>query len=126
MVAVHRAYARLSDIVDTFGACLRGSLLRFIAGILPGAGASLGSFLAYAFEKRVSDKDGTFGKGDPRGVAAPESGNNAAHGGALIPMLSFGVPGSATTAVLLALLISMNLTPGPLLFEKQQIGRAHV
>jgi len=119
VVSVHRAYARLSDIVATAGAMLRGSFIGFVAGVLPGAGASLGSFLAYALEKRVSDKDGTFGKGDPRGVAAPEAGNNAAAGGALIPMLSLGVPGSGTTAVMLALLISLNITPGPLLFEKQ-------
>lgn len=119
VVSVHRAYARVSDIVFSFGAMLRGSLVGFVAGVLPGAGASLGSFLAYAFEKRVSDKDDSFGKGDPRGVAAPEAGNNAAAGGALIPMLSLGVPGSGTTAVMLALLISMNITPGPLLFQKQ-------
>jgi putative tricarboxylic transport membrane protein len=98
---------------------LRGSLLGFIAGVLPGAGASLGSFLAYVFEKRVSDRHDTFGHGDPRGVAAPESGNNAAAGGALVPMLTLGVPGSGTTAVLLGMLISLNITPGPLLFEKQ-------
>ena len=78
----------------------------------------MGSFLAYALEKRVSDR-GTFGTGDPRGVAAPEAGNNAAAGGALIPMLALGVPGSGTTAVLLALLISLNITPGPLLFQTQ-------
>ena len=70
-------------------------------------------------EKQASDKDGTFGKGDPRGVAAPEAGNNAASGGALIPMLSLGVPGSGTTAVMLAMLISLNVQPGPLLFERQ-------
>ena len=61
--------------------------------MLPGAGASLGSFAAYTLEKRYSDRDGTFGKGDPRGVAAPEAGNNAAAGGALVPMLTLGVPG---------------------------------
>jgi len=66
-----------------------------------------------------SDKEGTFGKGDPRGVAAPEAGNNSASGGALIPMLSLGVPGSGTTAVMLAMLISLNVQPGPLLFERQ-------
>jgi len=100
-------------------ASLRGSLLGFIAGVLPGAGASLGSYIAYVFEKRLSDRNGTFGYGDPRGVAAPEAGNNAAAGGALIPMLTLGVPGSGTTAVLLAMLISLNITPGPLLFERQ-------
>ena len=68
-------------------------------------------------EKRICDKDGTFGKGDPRGVAAPEAGNNAAAGGALVPMLALGVPGSGTTAVLLAVLLALNITPGPLLFN---------
>ena len=104
---------------QTFPTMLRSSGLGFIAGILPGAGASLGSFLAYSTEKRMVDKEGTFGKGDPRGVAAPEAGNNAAAGGALVPMLALGVPGSGTTAVLLAVLLSLNITPGPLLFTQQ-------
>ncbi|TCS59922.1 tripartite tricarboxylate transporter permease [Primorskyibacter sedentarius] len=97
----------------------RGTGLGFFAGVLPGAGASLGSFLAYSLEKQAVDRDGkTFGKGDPRGVAAPEAGNNAASGGALVPMLALGVPGSGTTAVLLAVLLQLNITPGPLLFTK--------
>ncbi|WP_108660390.1 tripartite tricarboxylate transporter permease [Acuticoccus kandeliae] len=95
---------------------LRTSLLGFLAGVLPGAGASLGSFIAYSVEKRLVDRKGTFGTGDPRGVAAPEAGNNAAAGGALVPMLALGVPGSGTTAVLLAMLLALNVTPGPLLF----------
>ncbi|MBW0156828.1 tripartite tricarboxylate transporter permease [Sedimentimonas flavescens] len=95
---------------------LRSSFLGFLAGVLPGAGASLGSFISYSMEKRLVDRKGTFGKGDPRGVAAPEAGNNAAAGGALVPMLALGVPGSGTTAVLLAVLLSLNITPGPLLF----------
>jgi len=103
----------------TRAAMLRGSGVGFVAGVLPGAGASLGSFMAYVAEKQWSNKKGTFGKGDPRGVAAPEAGNNSASGGALIPMLSLGVPGSGTTAVLLAMLISLNVQPGPLLFERQ-------
>ena len=113
-----RIFARWALIKPTFGAMLRGSGIGFFSGVLPGAGASLGSFLAYTLEKRTSDR-GSFGKGDPRGVAAPEAGNNAAAGGALVPMLSLGVPGSGTTAVLLALLISLNITPGPLLFQQQ-------
>ncbi|SMX41062.1 tripartite tricarboxylate transporter permease [Maliponia aquimaris] len=97
---------------------LRTSVLGFVAGVLPGAGASLGSFISYSMEKRLVDKHGTFGKGDPRGVAAPEAGNNAAAGGALVPMLALGVPGSGTTAVLLAVLLALNITPGPLLFSQ--------
>lgn len=96
----------------------RSTVIGFIAGVLPGAGASLGSFLSYSVEKSTVDREGkTFGKGDPRGVAAPEAGNNAASGGALVPMLALGVPGSGTTAVLLAVLLQLNITPGPLLFQ---------
>lgn len=100
-------------------AMLRGTGIGFLAGILPGAGASLGSFLAYMTEKSSAKDKSTFGKGNPNGVAAPEAGNNAAAGGALIPMLTLGVPGSGTTAVLLALLLTLNITPGPLLFTER-------
>ncbi len=113
---------RLTPPASMLKACaptmLRSSLLGFIAGVLPGAGASLGSFISYSMEKRLVDREGTFGKGDPRGVAAPEAGNNAAAGGALVPMLALGVPGSGTTAVLLAMLLALNITPGPLLFQQ--------
>jgi putative tricarboxylic transport membrane protein len=108
----------VKDLMFSLGAMLRGSGIGFVAGVLPGAGASLGSFVAYTVERRISNRDDTFGKGDPRGVAAPEAGNNAAAAGALVPMLTLGVPGSGTTAVLLALLISLNITPGPLLFQQ--------
>jgi putative tricarboxylic transport membrane protein len=104
---------------STRWAMLRGSGIGFLAGILPGAGASLGSFLAYMTEKSVARDKASFGTGNPRGVAAPEAGNNAAAGGALIPMLTLGVPGSGTTAVLLALLLTLNITPGPLLFTER-------
>lgn len=110
------------DLKNTQGAMARGTGVGFVAGILPGAGASLGSFLAYMLEKTVSKDKANFGKGSPAGVAAPEAGNNAAAGGALIPMLTLGVPGSGTTAVLLALLLTLNITPGPLLFtEKPEV-----
>ena len=109
----------VKHIIDTRWTMLRSSVIGFFAGVLPGAGASLGSFLAYMFEKSsVSDKS-QFGKGDPRGIAAPEAGNNSAAGGALVPMLTLGVPGSGTTAVLLALLMTLNITPGPLLFTER-------
>jgi len=104
------------DIWNTRWVQLRGSLVGFIAGILPGAGASLGSFLAYMSEKSIAGEKGGFGTGVAKGVAAPEAGNNAAAGGALVPMLTLGVPGSGTTAVLLALLMTLNITPGPTLF----------
>ncbi|OED41594.1 tripartite tricarboxylate transporter TctA [Chromatiales bacterium (ex Bugula neritina AB1)] len=109
----------VKDIIKSSLAMIRASVVGFIAGVLPGAGASLGSFLAYMAEKSVSKDKDTFGTGNPRGVAAPEAGNNAAAGGALVPMLTLGVPGSGTTAVLLALLMTLNITPGPLLFQER-------
>lgn len=105
------------DLKHTFGTMIRSTGIGFVAGVLPGAGASLGSFMAYMAEKSYVGKSGFFGKGDPRGVAAPEAGNNAAAGGAMVPMLTLGVPGSGTTAVMLALLLTLNITPGPLLFK---------
>jgi len=109
----------IKEIVYTRWTILRGSCIGFVAGLLPGAGASIGSFLAYMSEKAIVKDNSSFGKGDPRGVAAPEAGNNAAAGGALIPMLTLGIPGSGTTAVLLALLMTLNITPGPLLFTER-------
>jgi len=118
-VKIDKITIPVKDIVRTSGTMLRSSVIGFVAGILPGAGASLGSFLAYMAEKAVVRDKSQFGKGDPRGVAAPEAGNNAAAGGALVPMLTLGVPGSGTTAVLLALLMTLNITPGPLLFTER-------
>ncbi|MGV8984828.1 MAG: tripartite tricarboxylate transporter permease [Cypionkella sp.] len=115
-IAIGRPVASFSLIRFCTPAMARSTVIGFLAGVLPGAGASLGSFMAYAAEKQISNGGKTFGKGDPRGVAAPEAGNNAAAGGALVPMLALGVPGSGTTAVLLAVLLSLNVTPGPLLF----------
>jgi putative tricarboxylic transport membrane protein len=117
-VEIGRLTPSVQVLKDCTPAMARSTVLGFLAGVLPGAGASLGSFLAYSVEKKISDRHGTFGKGDPRGVAAPEAGNNAAAGGALVPMLALGVPGSGTTAVLLAVLLALNITPGPLLFSQ--------
>lgn len=105
------------DIWSTRWTMLRSSVVGFIAGVLPGAGASLGSFMTYMMEKSIAGKKGRFGTGVPKGVAAPEAGNNAAAGGALVPMLTLGVPGSGTTAVLLAVLMTLNIRPGPTLFS---------
>ena len=104
------------EIWSTRWVMLRSSVLGFIAGVLPGAGASLGSFLTYVTEKSIAGEKGKFGTGVAKGIAAPEVGNNAAAGGALVPMLTLGVPGSGTTAVLLAVLVTLNITPGPTLF----------
>jgi len=118
-VKLERVTVPVKDIVGSFLAMLRSTAIGFFAGVLPGAGASLGSFLAYMAEKSIAKDKETFGTGNPRGVAAPEAGNNAAAGGALVPMLTLGVPGSGTTAVLLALLLTLNITPGPVLFDER-------
>lgn len=93
----------------------RGSLLGFVVGVLPGAGATIASFLSYSVEKKVSKTPEKFGKGHLPGLAAPETANNAAVSGAMIPLLSLGIPGSASTAILLGALILYGLQPGPLL-----------
>ncbi len=98
---------------------LRASLMGFGIGILPGAGATVASAVAYTTEKHLAGPEATFGEGDVRGVAAPEAANNASACGAFIPMLTLGVPGSGTTAVMLGALTLYNITPGPLLFEQQ-------
>lgn len=112
-MSVGKITLSFKEIVSTIPTQLRGGILGFISGVLPGAGASLGSFISYTLEKQVIGTKGKFGEGDIRGVVAPEAGNNGASSGALVPMLTLGVPGSGTTAVLLAVLISLNITPGP-------------
>lgn len=91
----------------------RASGLGFFAGILPGSGSSLAGVLSYTVEQRITKEPERFGKGAIEGVAAPETANNAATGGALIPMLTLGVPGSGTTAVLLAVFTIYGIDPGP-------------
>ena len=99
-------------------AIVRGTVLGFVIGVLPGAGPTIASFLAYTLEKKVSRHPEEFGHGAIEGVAAPESANNAASAGAMVPMLTLGIPGSATTAVMLGGLMMWGIRPGPLLFEK--------
>ncbi|UAL52766.1 MULTISPECIES: tripartite tricarboxylate transporter permease [Metabacillus] len=105
------------ELKESAGPIARGSLLGFFIGILPGAGATLASFFSYIMEKKISKDPSKFGKGAIAGVAAPESANNAASGGAMIPLLTLGIPGSGTTAILMGALMMYNIQPGPLLFE---------
>ena len=100
-------------------AILRSSPLGFIIGVLPGAGGTIASIMAYNTQKSLSEQPEEFGKGAIDGVAAPESANNAASVGAMIPMLTLGVPGSGTTAVMLGALTILGLQPGPMLFTTQ-------
>lgn len=119
VAAVGRVWVAAREWLAAMGTMLRGSVIGFLVGVLPGAGGTIASFVAYSTEQRLVDHDGTFGTGNIRGVAAPESANNAAATGALIPMLTLGIPGSGTTAVLLGALIGMDVTPGPLLIERR-------
>ena len=98
---------------------LRSAPLGFIIGALPGAGGTMAALMSYTNEKQLSKHPEEFGKGAIEGLAAPESANNAASVGAMIPMLTLGIPGSGTTAVMMGALIMLGLQPGPLLFQQQ-------
>lgn len=113
-----RALFNVKEMVQTGWGTLRSSVLGFVVGVLPGAGATIASAMAYAMEKRMAGNDGHFGEGDIRGVAAPEAANNASAAGSFVPMLTLGVPGSGTTAVMVGALSLYNITPGPALFSQ--------
>jgi putative tricarboxylic transport membrane protein len=106
------------DWRDAIGSILRGSLIGFFLGILPGGGATISAFTAYAVEKRVSKNRERFGSGAIEGVAAPEAANNAATGGAFIPLLTLGIPTTATMAILLGALVIYGTQPGPMLIKE--------
>jgi len=93
----------------------RQSLQGFFIGVLPGAGATIASFLGYAVERNIAKgaEQAEFGKGSIKGLAAPETANNAACTGSFVPLLTLGIPGSGTTAILLGALLALNVTPGP-------------
>ena len=102
----------------------RQSIQGFLIGVLPGAGATIASFLGYAVERNLATKEEQkeFGKGSIKGLAAPETANNAACTGSFVPLLTLGIPGSGTTAILLGALIALNVTPGPrLMIDEPQI-----
>jgi len=95
---------------------LRNSPLGFIIGVLPGMGGSIATFMSYALEKNLSKHPEEFGKGAIEGLAAPEASNNACSCGAMVPLLTLGIPGSGTTAVMLGALMMLGVRPGPTLF----------
>lgn len=106
------------DWRDSGGPITRGSLLGFFLGILPGGGGVISSFLSYALEKRVSRHPERFGKGAIEGVAGPEAANNAATGGAFIPLMTLGIPPNVVIAMLLGAFMIHGVTPGPLLMKQ--------
>lgn len=107
--------AEVKEIAPTIG---RSSVLGFLVGVLPGAGATIAAFLAYGVERNLAsdEEKAKFGSGSLRGLAAPESANNAASSGSFVPLLTLGIPGSGTTAIMLGALISYGIQPGPRLF----------
>ena len=107
--------AEIKEMAPTVG---RSSVLGFFVGVLPGAGATIASFLAYGMERSIANvkEKLKFGKGSIKGLAAPESANNAACSGSFVPLLTLGIPGSGTTAIILGALISYGIQPGPTMY----------
>jgi putative tricarboxylic transport membrane protein len=120
MDSIKVPYAKLwptfKDLTDSKWAMVRGTAIGFVIGALPGAGATIASFLSYGVEKSASKQPERFGKGAIEGVAGPETANNAACSGAMAPLLALGIPGSGATAVMLGALMLYGLKPGPMLF----------
>ena len=121
MLPVPKGLRNLLPSMAELKACrfafLNGSVVGFLIGVLPGAGSTIASFISYGLEKAVSKHPEKFGTGVPEGVAAPEGANNSETGGALVPLLTLGIPGSGTTAILLAAFILWGLRPGPLMIS---------
>ena len=121
-VRVQTKFGRIWITMAQFKRCwwpmLRETVVGFFVGVLPGAGGTIACLMAYNNEKQLSKEPENFGKGEIVGLAAPEASNNACSVGALIPMMTLGVPGSGTTAVMLGALLILGLQPGPLLFEQ--------
>jgi len=109
-----RFWPEVRDFIETRITLIRGSLVGFVIGVLPGAGATIASLVSYTLEKSSSKEPQKFGKGAMAGLVAPEAANNAASAGAMVPLLTLGIPGSASTAVLLAAFLLWGLRPGPL------------
>jgi putative tricarboxylic transport membrane protein len=122
IMELQRGFRNLLPNWEELKACrfafFNGSVTGFIIGVLPGAGAAIASFIAYGIEKAVSRRPQMFGRGAPEGVAAPEGANNADTGGALVPLLTLGIPGGGTTAILLSALVLWGIRPGPLMMTE--------
>jgi putative tricarboxylic transport membrane protein len=111
-------FPRIGELLSDSWTIIRSSVLGFLIGVLPGAGATIATFITYSMEKKLAKNPEEFGEGASKGVSGPEAANNATVGGALIPLFSLGIPGSGTTAILLGALMMLGLQPGPLMFEK--------
>ncbi len=116
-VKMDKNYINLKELKHCLPTIIKSGVIGTFIGSIPGAGADIAAFVCYNEAKR-SNKNEKFGEGSLIGISAPESGNNGVTGGALVPLLTLGVPGDAVAAVLLGALIIQGLTPGPLLFEQ--------
>lgn len=116
-----RFWPTAMDWIESKWTFVRSSVLGFVVGVIPGAGATISSLMAYSFEKSVSKTPEKFGTGHMPGLVAPETANNAASAGAMIPLLTLGIPGSASTAVLLGAFLLWGLRPGPLLMTQEPV-----
>ncbi|WP_137120382.1 tripartite tricarboxylate transporter permease [Segeticoccus rhizosphaerae] len=121
-LAIQRAWMNKRDLRRSSGPYARGTLIGFVAGVMPGLGPTLGSFASYSVERTLGrrardERRAEFGHGAIEGVAGPETANNAGVGGAMVPMLALAIPGSATTALLLFVFQMYGLQPGPQLFQ---------
>jgi putative tricarboxylic transport membrane protein len=114
---IKNLFPSLLDWAQSKGAILRGSVLGFFLGILPGGGAVLSSFVSYALEKRISKEPEKFGKGAIQGVAGPESANNSATAGAFVPLFTLGIPANIVMALLFGALVIHGMRPGPFLIK---------
>ncbi|WP_420404803.1 tripartite tricarboxylate transporter permease [Nisaea sp.] len=118
-ISATRTISHMKDVVREWKPAWIGSLLGFFVGILPAAGATPGSLMAYGISKMTSKNPDGYGKGEVGGVVAPEAANNSASTGAMLPMLTLGIPGSPTTAILLGGMVIWGMVPGPLMFVEQ-------
>jgi putative tricarboxylic transport membrane protein len=115
---IGRIFPTGREFLQVVPTVFRGSLVGTVIGAIPAAGGTIASIISYGFEKRISRETDSFGKGNPKGIAAPESANNACTGGALIPLLTLGIPGDPGTAALMGVFLIHGLTLGPTLFTK--------
>ena len=116
--SIKNLFPTREDWRQSWGSMIRGTIIGFFIGVLPGGGGVISAFIAYALEKRVSKHPERFGKGAMEGVIGPESANNAASSSSFIPLLTLGIPGNATTAMIFVALMIHGIRPGPLLLQE--------
>ena len=120
-VKLTRVFPTWEDLKRVFVTLLRSSIIGTFIGCVPGTGGDIASFVSYDQAKRWSKYKDNFGNGEPEGIVAPEAGNNSVSGGAMIPMLTLGVPGDAVAAIMIGALTIQGLTPGPMLFKTNKV-----